>query len=90
MKSRLVCYAVAIVIAVVYSFVIVPWVSTVVLAGGYSCDFKLAVMRQAAEDVINELGPKHPQSMHLRQRLSDAQFDCGWDDGRFRCRTVNK
>ena len=55
--------------------------------GGYSCDFKLAVMRQAAEDTVTELGSKHPQSHYLMQRLSDAQFNCRWDDSRYRCQT---
>ena len=55
--------------------------------GGYSCDFRLAVMRQAAEDTVTELGSQHPASHLLKQRLSDAQFSCSWDDSRYRCQT---
>ena len=76
--------------AVVWALILLGVVAAVhnkARAGGYSCDFKLAVMRQAAEDTITELGSQHPQSHYLIQRLSDAQFRCGWDDSRYRCQT---
>lgn len=69
------------------SLVIVAALVTGPEAGGYSCDFKLAVMRQAAEDAISELGPKHATSFLLIQRLHDAQYRCDWQGERYRCRT---
>ena len=76
--------------AVVWALVLLGIVAAVnnkASAGGYSCDFRLAVMRQAAEDTITELGSQHPQSIALMGRLDSAQFDCRWDAGRYRCQT---